>query len=127
MDDKKTTDQLIREFGYNLSSKSPNILKYVPVDSLVWEFIDDCNTIVLVLITKRILKNKSIEAIVEKFDECINIIIYYLEPTDQIRLGIHWVGVLDYMNQRCLEEDQFEACSNIKKFKDKWFPSNINE
>lgn len=122
MEIKKTTDELIREFGFNISRTIPEVLKgKLMPNHAVWNLIDDCNTIILILITKRILSDKAIVKIIERFDNVSEEISLYLTPEDQIRVGLYWVSVLDYMKERCLEEDQFECCSNIKKFRDYYF------
>jgi hypothetical protein len=87
----------------------------------IWCLLEDCNTIILVLITNRILSDKAIIKIMERFDEVSEEISLYLSPEDQIRIGLYWVSVLDFMKQRCLDEDQFECCSNIKKLRDYYF------
>ena len=122
MEIKKTTDELIREFGFNISRTIPEVLrgKLMPQHA-IWSLIDDCNTIILVLITGRILSDKAIVRIIERFDGVSEEISLYLTPEDQIRIGLYWVSVLDYMKIRCLDEDQFECCSNIKKFRDYYF------
>ena len=131
MEVKKTTNELVKEFGFNISRTIPEALrgKLMPQHA-IWSLIDDCNTIILVLITKRILSDKAIVRIIERFDEVSEEISLYLTPDDQIRIGLYWISVLDYMKMRCLDEDQFECCSNIKKFRDYYFsmpPENSND
>ena len=131
MEVKKTTNELVKEFGFNISRTIPEALrgKLMPQHA-IWSLIDDCNTIILVLITKRILSDKAIVRIIERFDEVSEEISLYLTPDDQIRIGLYWISVLDYMKMRCLDEDQFECCSNIKKFRDYYFslpPENTND
>jgi hypothetical protein len=58
---------------------------------------------------------------VEKFDELIDIICDYLDTKTQIRLAMYWITIVNTMKEKCLEEDQFEACSNLKKFTDTYF------
>ena len=122
MEIKKTTDELIKEFGFNISKTVPEVLrgKLMPQHA-VWDLLDDCNTIILILITGRVLSDKAIVKIIERFDGVSEEISLYLTPEDQIRIGLYWVSVLDYMKHRCLDEDQFECCSNIKKFRDYYF------
>ena len=125
---KKTTGELIKEFGFNISKTIPEVIrgKLMPQHA-IWSLIDDCNTIILVLITGRILSERAIVRIMQRFDVIAEEMALYLTPEDQIRIGLYWIGVLDYMKERCLEEDQFECCSNIKKFRDYYFSSSEND
>ena len=124
MEIKKTTNKLIKEFGFNISKTVPEVLrgKLMP-EHAIWSLIDDCNTIILILITGRILSERAIVRIMQRFDSVAEEMALYLTPEDQIRIGLYWISVLDYMKMRCLEEDQFECCSNIKKFRDYYFSS----
>ena len=128
MEIKKTTGELIKEFGFNISKTIPEVIrgKLMPQHA-IWSLIDDCNTIILVLITGRILSERAIVRIMQRFDVIAEEMALYLTPEDQIRIGLYWIGVLDYMKMRCLEEDQFECCSNIKKFRDYYFSSSEND
>lgn len=122
MDKKMTTNALIKEVGFNLSRQAPDILRgKFATEHALWNLFDDCNTIILVLITERILTDAAIIRIIERFNEFAEEISYYLGSEEQIRLGIYWISVLDMIKRRCLEEEQFEACSNIKKFGDYYF------
>ena len=122
MDKKKTTSILYKEFGFNLSRTAPDALRgKFATEHALWDLMDDCNTILLVLITDRILTDVAIIKIIERFNEFAEEISHYLNAEEQIRLGIYWISVLDWMKKRCLEEDQFECCSNIKKFGDYYF------
>ena len=124
MEIKKTTNELIKEFGFNISKTVPEVLrgKLMP-EHAIWSLIDDCNTIILILIKGRILIEKAIVRIMQRVDSVAEEMALYLTPEDQIRIGLYWISVLDYMKMRCLEEDQFECCSNIKKFRDYYFSS----
>lgn len=122
MIDKKNIGQVRGEISLRLARTAPEALRG-KFDShhAVWPLIEDCDTILLVLITDRVLKQKSIATIISKFDDIICEICLYLDSETQIRLAIYWMSVLNIMKARCLEEDQFEACSNIKKFIDTYF------
>ena len=122
MDKKKTTDELIREFGFNLSRTVPDMLRgKFATEHVLYDLMDDCNTIILVLITQRILTDKAIIKIIERFNSIAEEMAHYLDAESQIRLGVYWISILDWLTKRCLEEDQFECCSNIKKFGDYYF------
>jgi hypothetical protein len=133
MKDKKTIKELIVEFIFEFETGSnlPQSLRgKIPLQHIAWEFIEDCNALILCLITDRLLKEKSIERIIKTFDECVEVVCEYVDKTEQIKLAMYWMSVINYMKVRCLEEEQFEACSNIKKFSDLYFiitPKDIDE
>ena len=68
MEIKKTTNKLIKEFGFNISKTVPEVLrgKLMP-EHAIWSLIDDCNTIILILITGRILSERAIVRIMQRF------------------------------------------------------------
>jgi len=119
---KKNIGQVRGDICIRLGRTAPEALrgKFAP-QHLVWDLLQDCDTVLLILITDRILKKKSIDTIIEKFEELIDIICDYLDSETQIRLAMYWMTVLNIMKAMCLEEDQFEACSNIQKFTDTFF------
>lgn len=119
---KKTISEVKKEIGFKLSRTAPEALRgMLPPQHLVWELLNDCDTVLLVLITDRILKQSSINTIVQKFDELIDIICDYLDSETQIRLALYWMLMINTMKGICLEEEQFESCSNLKKFADTYF------
>ena len=83
--------------------------------------MEECNDLTLWLITDTILKPGKIKEIITRFDVCIDIICDYLDTTDQIILSIYWMSILNAMKEKCEVEDQFEACSNIKRFTEEYF------
>ena len=130
---KKSIKELIIEFifVFEKGSNLPNDLRgKLPLRHIAWELIEDCNAILLCLVTDKLLNKDSIERIINSFDECIEAVCYYLSREEQIRLAIYWISAVGHMKKRCLEEEQFEACSNIKKFSDLYFivaPKDIDE
>lgn len=128
MIDRKNIGQVRGEISLRLARTAPEALRgrFSP-NHAVWLLIQDCDAVLLILITDRVLKQKSIDAIIEKFDDIITEICLYLDGETQIRLAIYWMSVLNIMKARCLEEDQFEACSNIKKFMDTYFIVTKND
>lgn len=130
---RKSIKELIIEFIFIFEKGSnipPNLRGKFPLDHIVWGLIEDCNAILLCLITDRLLNKDSVERIINSFDECVEAVCYYLNSDEQIRLAMYWITIVNYMKSRCLEEEQFEACSNIKKFSDLYFeiaPNDIDE
>lgn len=130
---KKSIKELIVEFIFVFETGSnlpPNLRGQIPLQHIAWEFIEDCNALLLCLITDKVLKKSSIERIINSFDECVEVVCEYLEREQQIKMAMYWMSIIKHMNERCLEEEKFEACSNIKKFSDLYFiitPKNIDE
>ncbi len=93
--------------------------------------MDEANSVILILLTDKVLKEKSILKIIEKFDEIIDNIYHSgISNQIQIKMAIYWLELVGYMRQRCLEEQQFESCSNLKQFSDLYLtplPENDNE
>jgi hypothetical protein len=126
---KMNINELFIEFVFTFESGKnlpPVFRGKMPLEHQAWEFINDCNTLILCLITNKLLKQKSIEKIIEKLDASVDALCNYITKKEQIMLGMYWVAILRYMNKRCLEEEQFEACSNIKKFSDLYFIAAMN-
>jgi hypothetical protein len=119
---KKNIGQVRGDISLRLARTAPEVLrgKFAPQHA-IWALLQDCDAVLLILITDRILKEKSILSIIEKFDEIICEMCIYLDSETQIRLAIYWMTILNMIKSMCLEEDQFEACSNIKKFMDIYF------
>ena len=126
---KMSVNELFIEFVFNFESGKnipPMFRGKMTLEHVAWEFISDCNTLILLLVTNKVLTDKAITKIIEKFDICVEELCKYVNKAEQIRLGMYWVAMLRFMNKRCLEEEQFESCSNIKKFSDLYFMVAMN-
>ena len=128
---KKSIKELIVEFIFEFERGTNLPLRgQVPLQHITWELIEDSNAMLLCLITDKILKKSSIERIITCFDECVEAACYYLDREQHIKLAMYWITIINHMRERCLEEEQFEACSNIKKFSDLYFtitPKDLDE
>lgn len=127
----KSIDEIRSEF-YEATSKLPEwIVGRYELHHGVWNLMDEANTILSILLTDRILKDKSVFKIIEKFDEVIDLISKSgISNQIQIKMAIYWLELVNHMRVRCLEEEQFECCSNLKKFSDLYLtplPENDNE
>ena len=127
----KSIEEMRREY-YDITSKLPEwIIGRYELHHQVWNLMDEANTIISILLTERILKEKSILKIIEKFDEVIDLISQSgISNQIQIKMAIYWLDLVNYMRERCLEEQQYECCSNLKKFSDLYLvplPDNDNE
>jgi hypothetical protein len=115
----KSIEEIRKEF-YDITNKLPEfIIGRYELHHTIWNLMDECNTILSILLTDRVLKDKSVLKIIEKFDETIEFIaVSGISNQIQIKMAIYWLDLVGHMRQRCLEEEQFEACSNLKKFND---------
>jgi hypothetical protein len=115
----KSIDEMRREY-YDYTSKLPDwIIGRYELHHTVWNLMDEANTIISILLTDRVLRDKSILKIIEKFDEVIDLISKSgISNQIQIKMAIYWLDLVKHMRERCLEEEQFESCSNLKRFQD---------
>lgn len=125
-----TIDELFLEFvfAFENSSLLPKELKSkLGTNAELWQYINDCNFTILKLLVRKVMKKEKIDLIVEEFDEKVSHVCQYITKKDQIRLAMYWLHNVRTMNERCLQEDQFEACANIKKFTDLYFLAALND
>ena len=115
----KSIEEMRREY-YETTSKLPDwIIGRYELHHTVWNLMDEANTIISILITDKVLKDKSILKIIEKFDEVIDLISQSgISNQIQIKMAIYWLDLVNHMRERCLEEQQYESCSNLKRFSD---------
>lgn len=86
----------------------------------LWHSMLDCNDILLILVVNRILKDKSIEKIAIKFDEYM-VELLKIDPQHHLEIAIYFTAMLDYLEARCVEEEEYEAASNLTRFKTTYF------
>ena len=127
----KSIEEIRREY-YDATSKLPEwIIGRYELHHQVWNLMDDANTVISILLTDRVLRDKSVVKIIEKFDEVIDLISQSgISNQIQIKMAIYWLELVNHMRERCLQEEQFEACSNLKKFSDMYLvplPNNDND
>ena len=96
----------------------------------LWNNMLDCNDILMVLIWDKILKEKSIINIAQKFDEKI-VETLSIDNKLHLEIAIYYTSVIDMIEELCVEEEEFEAAANITKFRDIYFQNmtyyQINE
>ena len=122
MESKKSIFEVRNDIIFQLARTTPDALRgKFALDHLVWDIMEECNDLVVSLVASKIYKMKTIKEVISKFDVCIDIICDYLDATDQIILSIYWMSILNAMIEKCEVEDQFEACSNLKRFTEEYF------
>ena len=131
METGKSIEEIRKEY-YETTSKLPDwIVGRYELHHTVWNLMDEANTILSILLTDRVLKERSILKIIERFDEVIDLISHSgISNQIQIKMAIYWLDLVNYMRERCLQEQQYECCSNLKKFSDLYLiplPDNNNE
>lgn len=128
MESKKRIHEVRNDIIFQLARTTPDVLRgRFPLEHLVWEMMEECNTLIVCLVTDQILKEETIMEVIMRFDILIDVVCDYLDGESQIRLAIYWMSIVNAMKSRCEEEDQFEACSNIKTFIDEYFISIEND
>jgi hypothetical protein len=123
LDVRKEIDSRLRYLPDWIDTKSP-------VHKKVWHTIEDCHEILFVLIVNMILSQKAIEKIARKFDEYVEEFIDLIDGEIQILLHIYFLSVIEYMVLVCLENEEYEAATNLRNFNDFYFQqneSNISE
>lgn len=93
----------------------------------VWDTIEYCHEVLFILITDKILSEKSIIRITDKFEEYILEIVDVIEPQLHIILMAYFISVLEYLLWICLENEEYEAATNVRNFNDLYFQQNISD
>jgi hypothetical protein len=109
-------------------------LKYLPdwIDTKsfkhkqVWDLIEYSHEILFILIVNMILSNKAIKSISKRFDEFMTEMCDILDGELQILLNIYFMSVVEYMTLVCLENEEYEAATNLRNFNSLYFQENIN-
>lgn len=116
----QTRTDLIKEFR-----RIPDWLETTSTtDYQIWNIMFKCNLIIMDLVSPRIKQQKTINNMVNEFMHNLHQILPYMGEVKQIRLAIYYSQLLELTGMKCLEDEQYEACSNIKKFGDVYFKIN---
>jgi hypothetical protein len=121
MDTTMTISELRKEFRDQMNRLPPWITGSMPLHHIIWQTMDILNEILLTMIVKRILTQKAIDKIIQNFDETISLIIDNVGNDIQLRISIYYTAMVEFLEKRTLQEEQYEACSNLKKFSDHYF------
>lgn len=94
----------------------------------VWDLIQTCHEILFILIVNMILSDKAIKRITRRFDAYINEICEVIDGELQILLNIYFISVVEYITILCIENEEYEAATNMRNFNDLYFqPKNISD
>jgi hypothetical protein len=120
LDVRKEIDSRLRYLPDWIDTKSPTHKK-------VWHTIEDCHEILFVLVVNMILSEKAIEKISRRFDEYIEEFIDLIDGELQILLHIYFISVIEYMTLVCIENEEYEAATNLRNFNDFYFQQNKSD
>lgn len=118
----------------NVREEIDNNLRYLPewIDTKslthkqVWDLIQYCHETLFILIVNMILSEKAIKKIARRFDAYICEICDLVDGELQILLNIYFLSVIEYMIQVCLENEEYEAATNLRNLNDLYFQQNIS-
>jgi len=88
------------------------------LDHAVWNNMRFISEMLLQMITNKVLKEGTITIMLQQFEEELDMIMDVSDKIDHILNYYH--KLLDYMLDRCIEEERFEAASNIRNFNDQY-------
>lgn len=121
MELKKSTIEVRKQIYHEMTYLPKWINTTSSLHFEVWNLMGECNDLLLVLITDRIINDKNITTLVIKFDDIITSVLDVLIDDDRIKLCVYFTAMMDMIKDMCLEEERYEACSNIQKFYDNYF------
>lgn len=116
---REEIDSRLRYLPDWIDTKSPKHKK-------VWHSIEYCHETLFIFIVDIILSKKAIEKITSKFDEYIEEICELVDGELQMLLNIYFISVVEYMILVCLENEEYEAATNLRNFNELYFQQNIN-
>jgi hypothetical protein len=97
--------------------KRPDWLKKGELDD-VWKTFKHLNNALLLLITKQYISKRSIDSIISLFKInkerlCNN------DDEMELLFTLYYVDIIEYLENICLEDELYEALSNLKAFRKK--------
>lgn len=84
------------------------------LDYAVWNNMRFISEMILQLVSNKILKDSTLEIIHNQFEEELDMIMDVMDKMDDILIYYH--KLLEYMLQLCLEEERYEAATNIRNY-----------
>ena len=117
--------ELRREFEKEMSIIPDFIDTHSERHHKIWLTMMDCNDIIMIMIVDRVLKESSIKKISAKFDEFLSESMK-IDISVILNISVYFTVMLEYLSERCLEEEEFESAANLKLFNEIHF-QNINQ
>lgn len=111
--------EIRQEITKNLSYLPEWIDTTSPKHKKIWNLIQHSNEVLLVLIINMILSENAIEKIALRLDGYLCQMIDIINDSElQVMLNIYFMGVIEYMKQVCLENEEYEAATNLRNIYD---------
>lgn len=88
------------------------------LDHGVWNNMRFISEILLQMISDKILKENTINIIIQQFEEELDMIMDVSDKIDNILN--YYYKLLEYMLEKCIEEERYEAATNIRNFNDQY-------
>lgn len=88
------------------------------LDHEVWNNMRFISEILLQMISDKILKENTINIIIQQFEEELDMIMDVSDKIDNILN--YYYKLLEYMLEKCIEEERYEAATNIRNFNDQY-------
>lgn len=88
------------------------------MDHAVWNNMRFISEMLLQMVSNKILKDSTISIIIEQFEEELDMIMDVSDKIDDILN--YYYRLLEYMLNRCIEEERYEAATNIRNFDDQY-------
>ncbi len=109
-----TISQFKREM-INKSSFIPDFIQTTSsLDHAVWNNMRYISDLLTELVTDKVIKENSINVLILKFDIELEMIG---DVSDKVfTIQQYYEEFLDYMLERCLEEEMYESAANIRNF-----------
>ena len=112
----------VRKEMYDKMCKIPSWIDTKSIiDHQIWEAMSEINDMLLVLLTDRLLRDKSIEKLIEKVDSVIEYMMAFCDVEKQVMVYVYYTTLMQHMILRFQDEEQFEVCRNLKLFFDSYF------
>jgi hypothetical protein len=80
-----------------------------------------CNNVLLNLVNERTMQMRTVDSLINDYMNYINALAAYIDDTQQIKISIYYIELIDYMLEVCESAELFESCANIKKFNEKFY------
>lgn len=123
---KKDSIHHLRLEFQKMFSKIPNFISSTDSFHLVlWQAMLQCNDVIMDLIIEKNLSNRKIATIINEFHDLIEAIIDNSPAHIHLHISAYYVVILEKIIMRCLEEEHYEVCFNVKRFSDFYF-NNIS-
>jgi hypothetical protein len=105
----------LRNEMMNKSSRIPNFIETTSVlDHAIWNNMRYISDILLQLVIDKIIKDRAIEVIIQQVDLELEMIG---DVSDKVfTIQIYFEMFLDYMLERSIQEERYEAATNIRNF-----------